>query len=182
MTAIQGSISDSTTAFQTHVWPMVNKAIGGGSIIPVEGVNTTMTNKLDMVSGIDFWQVLGNNEGVRGIASRVQPSGRAWNTFTIRRHLKSGHETEFHKRIRAIFMPEKGLLFPTITIQAYMGVGYSLPVLSIGIIRTKDLYLSLLLNYERWEVKPVAGGNSMMVLPWGDIVKIDDKIMKVITP
>lgn len=168
MNRAESQISKSAYAFENHIWPMVKDQLRGGRIMPVEGLYTNeMTQALDRLSGIDAWQVVGGDEGIRGIASRVQPSGTCWGTFTIRRSLASGNETEWHKRIRAIFQPDKGLLFPTITIQAYMAKDYQLPVYGVGIIKTKDLFLAAVLH--EWEIKKVSGGNSMMVIPWTEL-------------
>jgi hypothetical protein len=171
MNVAEQNISKSSKAFGDYVWPIIKNVLGGGRIIPVEGMATNdMAQTLDRLSGIDAWQVVGNEEGIRGIASRVQPSGKCWGTFTIRRSIVSGNETEYHKRIRAIFYPDKGLLFPTITIQAYVNKDYQQPVYGVGVIKTKDLFLAALLH--EWQTKTVQGGNSMIILPWDKLAKL----------
>ena len=172
-TDIEKSIKQSSLAFEKYVWPMIKESIGGGEIMAVEGVyDNDMAKKLDTISGIDIWQIVDNQKGIRGIANRIQPTGRSWDTFTVRRSLKSGNETEYHKRIRALMHPELGYLYPQITIQAYMNKGYNPPILSAGLIRTKDLFDALIQNITSCEVKTVEGGNTMFVVKWGDLINL----------
>jgi len=89
-------------------------------IRPVEAVaEKDFKDELDLLAGIDAWQILYSPSAVRGIASRVQ-WGACYASFTIRTRLPSGNETEFHKRLRAIESSEQGHLFPHLTIQAYL--------------------------------------------------------------
>ena len=90
--------------------------LGGGDLVPVEAVTATaFALELDALAGVDAWQVL-TDVGMRPLGSRVQ-AGWDYRTFSIRYSLRSGHLTEIDKRITAI---RRGLLYPSITVQAYL--------------------------------------------------------------
>lgn len=168
MTSAEVVIGKSASAFLGIVWPVVRGKIGGGELMPVEGhASDAMKKSLDVLAGIDAWQMLGNRQGMRGIASRVQPSGKNWGTFTIRYKLASGADTEFQKRRHAIESAE-GLLFPHLTIQAYLSEGYAAPVHGVGIIRTHDLIIAAM-DYD-WPVRTCGqDGNQFMFLSWAKL-------------
>lgn len=93
---------------------------------------------IDMYGGIDL--ILKSKTGLRGVASRVQPSNprypnKNWRTFTVRYSRDSGAETEFKKRSNAI---KNGCLYPCYTLQAYLDENEEL--LGYAICRTKDLF------------------------------------------
>ena len=72
---ILNGLSNSASDFVNIVWPSISSAegIGGGQIIPVEAVSSNeFASELDVLAGVDAWQIVENNKGVRGIASRVQ--------------------------------------------------------------------------------------------------------------
>jgi hypothetical protein len=169
MNLVETAIRDSSRAFVEMVWPIIAEELGGGVVVPVEGVTTeAMSKKLDTISGIDAWHVFENNAGIKGIASRVQQDGKCWSTFTIRRHLTSGRETEYHKRMRAIFGDE-GFLYPTTTIQAYVGKGYTYPVYGIGVIETKRLYQAVSFH-DCWVEQTCYDGNKFLVVSWDELI------------
>lgn len=161
----EDAIRKSSSAFIHWVWPEIRKGIGGGELIPVEGVTTDeMSQKFDTISGIDFWQMMGDEKGIRGIASRCQPIGKNYHTFTIRKSLRSGRETEFHKRMRAIDGDIEGLLYPAITVQAYLD-SYDGPALSIGYIKTRDLFHAVRgLSFP--EIRNGMDGNTFIAVDW----------------
>ena len=134
-------LSQSASDFVNIVWPAVKALplIGGGQLQPVEATSDAEFAKtLDMLAGIDAWQVLTSPAAMRGLASRVQ-WGPAHNSFTVRIALPSGTETEYHKRIRALDNREQGYLYPHLTVQAYLDqVGGTL--LSAAVVRTADLF------------------------------------------
>lgn len=171
MNLVEKSIKKSSEAFINFVWPEIFKGIGGGKLIPVEGVTTDeMSQKFDTIAGIDFWQIMQDDKGIRGIASRCQPIGKDYHTFTIRKSLNSGRETEYHKRLRAINGDIEGLLYPAITVQAYLD-SYDGPLLSIGYIKTKDLYDAIQNN--KWpELKNRYEGNTFLVVDWNKLIDI----------
>jgi hypothetical protein len=164
MNEIERSINKSSRAFMDVVWPVISKYIGGGDIVPVEGVtDESMAQKFDTISGIDAWQI--TDKGIRGIASRVQPQGKSWDTFTIRRSLVSGQKTEWHKRVETIFSQQQGSLYPAVTVQAYMNFNYTEPLYSVACIHTIDLYRAAMLH-DDWRVQSVQGGNKMLIIDW----------------
>jgi hypothetical protein len=79
-------LGQSASDFVNIVWPVVKglPLIGGGQLQPVEASSDAEFAKtLDMLAGIDAWQVLSSPMAMRGLASRVQ-WGQAHNTFTVR--------------------------------------------------------------------------------------------------
>jgi hypothetical protein len=119
---IIAALSDSARDFQAIVWPQVAQLplVGGGTLRPVEAVAaTSFKDELDLLAGIDAWQIQHSPSGIRGLASRVQ-WGHDHYSFSIRTALPSGKETEYQKRLRAIENAEEGLLYPHLTIQAYL--------------------------------------------------------------
>lgn len=128
-------LGKSAKQFVDIVWPNVtDEWFGGGDVAPVEAVSEEdFADKLDQLAGIDYW-VVQSDEGMRGIASRVQ-SGKYgdMSTFTVRYRRKSGVDTEFQKRKQAI---ENDYLYPYWTIQAYVQRG---KVDNAAVVRTDDL-------------------------------------------
>lgn len=134
-------LSQSASDFVNIVWPTVKALplIGGGQLQPVEASSDAEFAKtLDMLAGIDAWQVLASPAAMRDLASRVQ-WGQAHNSFTVRIALPSGGETEYHKRIRALNQPEQGFLYPQLTVQAYLDQPGG-TLLSAAVVRTADLF------------------------------------------
>jgi hypothetical protein len=134
-------LSQSASDFVNIVWPVVKELplIGGGQLQPVEASSDAEFAKtLDMLAGIDAWQVLTSPAAMRGLASRVQ-WGQAHNSFTVRIALPSGAETEYHKRIRALDQPDQGFLYPHLTVQAYLDQQGG-ALLSAAVVRTADLF------------------------------------------
>lgn len=105
----------------------------GGNIYSLE-LDSNNIDSRDIQYGYDLIQTIDNNE--YGIASRIQPSNRPWNTFTIRYSLESGMDTEYLKRIINIASED---LYPKWTIQAYVSIDNT-KLLSLGIIDTKIFY------------------------------------------
>ena len=137
---IHQALSDSAQDFQDAVWPQVSALplVNGGVIRPVEAVaERNFKDELDLLAGIDAWQILDGPSAIRGIASRVQ-WGVSRASFTIRTKVASGRETEFHKRLRAIQNIEEGHLFPHLTVQAYLDQRKG-RLLAAAAVRTKDL-------------------------------------------
>jgi hypothetical protein len=136
---VRRDLSRSAAAFSQLVWPLISERCGGGEIVQVESETDAKT--LDVMAGIDAWQVVPKLGVMRGIASRVQWGSKSsrfpYNTFTIRYNRPSGHTTEFAKRLQAIEAADKGWLYPHLTIQAYLDGD---TVLSVGVVRTADLF------------------------------------------
>ena len=106
-----------------------------GKIINIELSNNEVLAMLDLYSGIDA--IRKDDTGIQGIAWRAQFQNRKWNTFTIRAERETGTATEYQKRIEAI---DKGYFYPAYTVQAYFDNIENLNLLSMAIVKTKDLY------------------------------------------
>jgi hypothetical protein len=148
---VQHDLSDSAFEFQRAVWPVIQCKCGGGELIPVEAVaNTDFGRDLDVLAGIDAWQIK-RGTGMRGIASRVQWDDAReqypYCTFTVRKtrfsngnpRLSRSADIEFEKRWRAS-RGESGWLFPHLTVQAF----FSQPrragdLLTCGLAKTMDV-------------------------------------------
>lgn len=128
-------MDNSSRAFERLVWPIALSWAGGGDLLQMENVmDSNFARILDMKAGIDGWQI--HQDGMRGIASRIQQGNKAWNTFTVRMARDSGAITEYEKRVKAI---ETGkYIYPYLTIQAYVQT-WDGPVLSIGMAMTKEI-------------------------------------------
>ncbi len=128
-------------------------------------------------------ELLDNEKAIRGIASRIQWYNPNWkscedypyNTFTIRIGLSNGGDTELQKRSFAIRNPHLGLLFPAITIQAYLDEHQG-NLLSWCVIKTVKLY-DFIENHGWDHTMFVAGGNTMGIIKWIDIEKKGYKII-----
>jgi hypothetical protein len=137
---IINGLGNSAFDFVKIVWPFIASAegIGGGRIIPVEAVSADdFASELDVFAGVDAWQIVENNKGMRGIASRIQ-WGADYGSFTIRYSTPSGAETEYQKRLRAINNPDEGYLLPHFTVQAFLNEQRG-HILSVAAIPTRHL-------------------------------------------
>lgn len=133
-------LGDSALDFQDVVWPHIATAplVNGGRIRPVEAVSDKdFKDELDLLAGIDAWQIQYGPSAMRGIASRVQ-WGACHASFSIRTKLASGNETEFQKRLRAIQNRDEGHLYPHLTIQAYLDQRRG-PLIAAAAVKTVDL-------------------------------------------
>lgn len=139
---VQRDLKRSSEAFINIVWPVVSGCCGGGEILPVELMNNSLAFHMDVISGIDFFQIM--PDGCRGIASRVQHSSKNdvnWRTFTIREsRIGSTGETEYEKRKRAIDSHGR-FMMPYLTIQSYIAKDGSL--LGCGVARTVDIFRAI---------------------------------------
>lgn len=136
-------LSDSAFDFTRVVWPAIRPWLGGGEIVAVEAVTSEGFQKdLDTLAGIDAWHIMRDQHAIRGIASRVQSDGTAWDTFTIRlsRHHGRSTDTEYRKRLYALQNAERGFLLPHVTTQAYVSAPRTGELLSVAMARTADLF------------------------------------------
>lgn len=171
-------LTDSATAFVQYVWPCIRFICGGGEVLPVESTtNKGLENDLDILAGIDAWQIIREKSVMRGIASRVQwlrPGIKEWNTFTIRYKRTSGATTEFEKRLFALQHRSENYLLPHFTVQAYfrlnpLGQRTTNDFLSLGVVKTLDLY-RYLLKYRMGMVRSNGDdGNEFLFAPWSDM-------------
>lgn len=183
-------LSDSAYDFKRVVWPVVSQWCQGGHLQPVEAVSSTEFEKqLDMMSGIDAWQIV-DNVGIRGIASRVQwppdYNGRPgfFETFTVRRSRATGAPTEWDKRANVI-EDRCGFLRPALIVHAYIrpprrqgGLNYACMVRSDDLwsLATEDM------KGRAWYEKPnPTDGNIFAVFPVANLIKLGVKV-KTICP
>ena len=127
-------LSDSMIAMNKIKDNYLSKLISG-KIHSAENSDVEIVKLLDVVSGIDY--IAEDEHGLRGIATRVQWCEYPYNTFTIRSERCSGNCTELEKRLYQI---ENGYIYPSLTLQAYFDNRKDNNLLSIGVIKTIDLY------------------------------------------
>lgn len=139
MQNFERDLSASAKDFLRVVWPAIKKPLGGGELIPMEGVtDSNFARRIDISSGIDYWH-FSDDQMLRGLACRVQWADRSYRTFTVRYSRDSGTKTEYAKRSEAIH-GEGGWLYPHLTVQAFLspprGQG---ALINVAIVPTKDL-------------------------------------------
>jgi len=144
------------------------KHIKGDKIIDVETDGGTIASLFDKYSGIDAIQVV--NGQLRTIAMRVQ-WGVNYQSFTIRYKRKSGVDTEYKKRIDAIF-GQKGYLFPYLTVQCYLDKRHGATgVLSCAIVKTEDLYKFIKENFDNLQKRKCPEGNEFLVVYFQQLIE-----------
>ncbi len=126
-------LKDSAKALKSIEHTYLPKVISG-KIHSIESSNNKVLILFDQKSGIDY--IRENETGLQGIAARVQ-WGNNWDTFTIRASRHTGTKTEFEKRQESI---KEGYFYPAFTLQAYFDDRTTNKFLSLGIIKTLDLY------------------------------------------
>lgn len=158
-------LSDSAYDFKRVVWPAIEGLMQYGRLEPVEAATARdMAQALDVLAGIDAWQMLDAKGVMRGIASRIQWGPESWNTFTIRLDRNNGSKTEYAKRLTAWEEPDAGWLLPHITVQAYLTEprrGGRL--IRAGIVRTRDL---LKFSVEHKCPQPRRNGEDGVLFNW----------------
>jgi hypothetical protein len=165
-------LKDSVKALESIKDTYLPKVISG-RIYTIESDSNQVLMKLDNLCGIDY--IRENKHGMQGIAARVQ-WGNAWNTFTIREKRHTGTKTEYEKRLYQI---NNGFFYPYFTLQAYFDNRKDNNLLSIGVIKTLDLYEFIEYNPEK--IFRRRSDNEFIYVKWEDIVKQNSKIMKKIT-
>jgi len=169
MSSVALAMANSRADFLRAVVPAILPHIGGGEIVPVESVTAEgFVKDLDVLAGVDAWHLVRGRSVMRGIASRVQwPDGRSgypYETFTVRVRLRSGRETEYHKRERAIAESVRGWLYPHLTVHAYMrALGGDL--LCCAVVETKWIIWAIAQGLCTPEI-PVKGGNFLRAIGW----------------
>ncbi|WCM88132.1 hypothetical protein [Acidovorax sp. NCPPB 3576] len=135
------NLSASAADFANTVWPAIQHypLVGGGKIRPAEGrASRDFKDELDLLAGIDAWQILRQPGALRGLASRVQWAGENHRSFAIRYSRPCGAETEYQKRLMALSARQEGYVFAHLTVQAFLtGEGGSLR--AAAVIKTEDL-------------------------------------------
>lgn len=105
-----------------------------GKILSVEEVSdNNVLNELDWKAGTDWLHI--GEKGIQGIASRIQPYGKNFRTFTVRKQRLSGAPTEFVKRLSAV---NNGRLYPRLTVQAYTSEDGN-ELLGFAVAKTVDI-------------------------------------------
>lgn len=161
-------LNDSIKALESIKDTYLPQVISG-TIYTIENQENEILIKLDQTSGIDY--IRENNEGLQGIAARVQ-WGNAYNTFTIRKTRHTGSKTEYEKRLYQI---KHGYFYPYFTLQAYFDDRKDNNLLSLGIIKTLDLYYFIETNSDK--VHTNNSDNEFIFVYWHDL----DKKVKTIT-
>lgn len=142
-----------------------------GEIYSIEASQNQILILLDTYSGIDY--IRQTNEGLQGIAARVQWTDKPYNSFTIRSNRKSGVDTELKKRLYQI---DNGYFYPAFTLQAYFDNRNDNNLLSIAIIRTKDLYNLYLNSPEKFQKNK--SDNDFVFIYWANIERNLIKILQ----
>jgi hypothetical protein len=145
---VRRDLSASASDFLRVVVPAIRDLIGPGRITPVESTAPAdLRRDLDILAGIDAWQMVDSEGRMRGIASRIQWGNRVWRSFTVRLERPNGLKTEKDKRIDAFLRPAGGWLLPALTVQAYLT--WPKPggtLIEAGVIRTSDLLDHMIRN------------------------------------
>lgn len=153
-------LKDSVKALESIKDTYLPKIIGG-RIHTIESDSNQVLMKLDNLCGIDY--IRENKHGMQGIAARVQ-WGYAWNTFTIREKRHTGTKTEYEKRIHQI---NNGFFYPYFTLQAYFDNRKNNNLLSIGVIKTLDLYQFI--EHHPENIFRRKSDNEFIYVKWGDL-------------
>ncbi len=135
------NLSASAADFVHTVWPAIqhDPLVGGGKIRPVEAnAARDFKDELDLLAGIDAWQVMNQPGAIRGLASRVQWTEENHRSFTTRYARPSGAETEYQKRLMALNARQDGYVFPHLTVQAFL-TGQGGRLRSAAVVKTEDL-------------------------------------------
>jgi hypothetical protein len=173
---VRRDLDASKSAFEALVWPAIAPLCGGGDLVHLEGSSHRTDRDLDTLAGIDGYQRI-TARGMRGIASRVQPVSRPWDTFTIRLARKNGSATEYAKRLAAI-TEANGWLYAHITVQAYITKDRR-ELLAAAAVRTSDLmhHAERCRAEHGWSQRNEGGcykdetGNAIfLVVPWAHLV------------
>jgi len=160
----------SQVAFLGHVWPVVADLIGGGEVISMESSDDRLRRLFDSTSGIDAWQYR-DGVGMWGIASRVQPIGRDYSSFTVRDRRRSGARTEFEKLWEAV-NADDGRVAPYWFVQAYMNTE-STSLLSVGVARMRSVLEFIRIDCDEQDKRTCHdGSSSFFVARWDRMMSL----------
>lgn len=167
----------SNTSFESVVWPAVSHLIGGGELISMEDSDDNLKRLFDATSGIDAWQYR-DGVGMWGVASRVQPIGRDYASFTVRHRRRSGARTEFEKLWEAV-NNDDGRVKPHWFIQAYMDVDSS-RLLSVGVARMRSVLEFVRSHCDEGDQRPCGDGSAWFwVAKWDRMLRRGFDVMIV---
>jgi hypothetical protein len=159
--------NETAIIFDKLLKPKLVDLLGGD----VENIENNKKDKMSMAfdryAGIDAWLIKGD-EGIRGIASRIQFGNTNWRSFTIRKERETGHITEFEKRKYAI---EHNWIYPYWIIQAFISKDKQ-KILGFAVAKMQDIIeiINRDLCYERKSGDDQIGKTSFYVIDW-DIIK-----------
>jgi hypothetical protein len=162
---VERRMSRSSEDFTRLVWPTIGR--GFGRVIPVESVSEgVFATELDRRSGVDVWLV-GVDEHMRGLASRVQWTDRSYDTFTVRVRSCGGGLTEYDKRRREIETNRGGVggvVTPYYVTQGYVSKDrYRL--VGAAIARMRDVIAAVEMDLGRF-IPPNRDGSRGYAVPW----------------
>ena len=174
---VKKDLNDSILAFENLVLPIIeSKNMINGNFISIEKITHSFEEDIathfDKLSSIDLFRIK-IDEGISGIASRVQFGKKAYNTFTIRKNRVSGALTELDKIIKNYHSGK--YFYPHLYIHSYISNRENGEVLSFAIVETKtliELYEKNIYNIKinRYD------GNEFICFDWNDILKKGYKI------
>jgi hypothetical protein len=178
-------LNKSSRVFVDVVWPALTPILGEGSTyLPVEGlVDGELAKALDVIAGIDGFQIRGDRKFMRGVGTRVQwmPHGATpYNTFSIRVGRPSGGMTEKSKRILSVQFENHGPLFPDLTIQAYLRKETD-ELLSVGVVKTRDLYTCIEKHPLKQRLAAGNGGEQFEAYPFDYLQAHGCSVQTVVT-
>lgn len=161
--------------------PIIQKLMGGGQMMAVEGDENEVCRMLDMTCGTDYFHVFREKGLVWGVASRIQDydprkGHKPFNTFTIRKARASGAATEYEKRVYAI--KSRGV-YPFLTMQAYVNT-QSGEVQSLALCKTTDLmdYVERGFARERHTGAEQRGQAAFFYASWDDMARRGYKVLR----
>lgn len=168
---VAADLTQSAEAFTRLVWPALQPLLGGEFAAVESTTATGLCHSLDVLAGIDGWQLLPAKGVMRGVACRVQHGPLCYSTFTIRYRRTSGARTEYDKRLEAIDRAAEGWLVPGLTIQAYVSDdGHTLwaacAVETVPLLRYAKRWLGQGRIDRLYEKPNGADGNRFLVIPW----------------
>ena len=175
---VKKDLDDSAYDFTRVVWPAISKWFKKGKLIRVEdNPENDFLQVLDAYSGIDYWNISYQDEVIQTIASRVQ-WGKRYDSFTIRYERKSGAITEYEKRIKAI--TTNTCLYPNFTVQAYITERRVGKLLSVGAVKTINLFTFLSKQDEYYIQTHLftnpTDGNLFIAVFWSELLKNKIKV------
>lgn len=153
------------------VYPQIKKELKWfrrSTLYSIENNKDNTLQMLDTRCAIDGY--IFKSDGAIPIATRCQYGEKSWSTFTIRRSLLSGSETEYDKVSNAI---NKQLYTrPQLSIHAYLTRRNNGKLISVGIAKTEDIFS--LINKNKW--RHVSDGNTFYYVSWDDLETAGKKI------
>lgn len=157
-------------------WTSIKKEIEKhikGTLTDIETKDNELADMFDQYSGIDAVQVV--NKQMRGVAMRVQ-WGANYKTFSIRFKRKSGADTEYKKRTKAIFS-NYGYWYPYLTIQIYLDNKKDNNILNVGVVKTLDLYQYIFENMPTIQKRTCPEGNEFLAVGFDELVEDNRNIL-----